>query len=986
MLFRLAPSRRFFPQARIILGLALAVLLLVWSERGGDSRAEAMVRDAEAVARQGLQDFVTQQRLDAGQVQLVPAGHDWSFLTTIKGSVMPVGRGPAGEEGFNAQVAIAYQVQPAGMRPCMRAGAYSVQVPVSDPCPGDWLGYRADSRNTGTSTLRLNWSGPPAVVASVSLGVKQPLDPLRVFAHNDARLGERLYVNNGTSLEAFDATGERMWRTEGLGVGEIIDITDLDGDGETEVVFSPGSRLNTRFPAGAGPGELIVLAARDGAVLWRYAFAGVEFGLNRRRTTIVANADGRSKSIYAVITYSQHLWRFDFSRGVRKGVLLWKSAPMDYDSPDKAPLVADFDGDGTPEVVVDCMGSLYMMRLSDGAILSHLRYAPSYSFGGFLAAADLDGDGVPEIVGMSNSIYMKDAFAVRYTRAGLALIWRKAWEDGLERTSFEVNAQPGVIRPAGSSRSFLAWSVRDLRGPAEREVLELVDAASGTTVERIRGAKFLDLLRSDDGAFRVAAERNRHAIELITLGASGFGSKTRIDAERWFGVERLGRQVYLDDPKMAASSALFSTGAGESALAVIGKQGRVNTQRVADAMGLLGEPIYAFEGVAGFVAADSTGKIRRLGAGSAESAWGTYQPRIFGTPLVGDLDGDGTRAVVVPFRRGTGLARFARSGGPQIEQIVVDAPEQQRESFYVPLIAHSRSGKRFVIAYESVGPRLQLAALNSGGKKIWSAPLPEANWEPSLVAGSNGTGGQTIFYNDSRLTTALDAENGSALWRFGVNGECQRQIASIDWNGDGVADVATQAGALVAVFNGATGAPLVAQLAQKSYGGYVVAGRNFDGRLGVPTIAAYAIGGLTLIGAGNRVTLEAQLDDRKVESIPPVVGRGASGADALFQISGAGRLRMMTLQGALIAERALNVRPLAMTGAYVDGDDVVDLLVGTYRGELIAISGATLQELWRVQFDGPVGPAVATDIHGDGRGEIVLITGDGTLRVLAPPR
>jgi len=66
------------------------------------------------------------------------------------------------------------------------------------------------------------------------------------------------------------------------------------------------------------------------------------------------------------------------------------------------------------------MGSLYIMRLSDGAILGNLRYAPSYSFGGFLAAADLDGDGVPEIVGMSNSIYMKDAFAVRYTKAG----WR----------------------------------------------------------------------------------------------------------------------------------------------------------------------------------------------------------------------------------------------------------------------------------------------------------------------------------------------------------------------------------------------------------------------------------------------------------------------------------------------------------------------------------------------------------------------------------
>jgi outer membrane protein assembly factor BamB len=165
-----------------------------------------------------------------------------------------------------------------------------------------------------------------------------------------------------------------------------------------------------------------------------------------------------------------------------------------------------------------------------------------------------------------------------------------------------------------------------------------------------------------------------------------------------------------------------------------------------------------------------------------------------------------------------------------------------------------------------------------------------------------------------------------------------------------------------------------------------VASRSLVGRVGVPTIAVYAIGGLTLIGAGDGAMLEAQLDDRKVESIPPVIGRIGARADALFQISGTGRLRKMTLQGALVVERALNVRPLTMTGAYVDGDDVVDLLVGTYNGELIAISGATLQELWRVQFDGPVGPAVATDIHGDGRGEILLITGDGTLRVLAPPR
>jgi len=126
----------------------------------------------------------------------------------------------------------------------------------------------------------------------------------------------------------------------------------------------------------------------------------------------------------------------------------------------------------------------------------------------------------------------------------------------LERTSFEVNAQPGVIRPAGSNRGFLVWSVRDLRGPAEREVLELVDAASGTTVER-SAARSSRLLRSETARFvwqrtvtnTPSSDHSRRA---------WVRSKTRLDADRWFGVERLGRQAYVDDPRMTVSSALYS--------------------------------------------------------------------------------------------------------------------------------------------------------------------------------------------------------------------------------------------------------------------------------------------------------------------------------------------------------------------------------------------------------------------------------------------
>jgi len=154
---------------------------------------------------------------------------------------------------------------------------------------------------------------------------------------------------------------------------------------------------------------------------------------------------------------------------------------------------------------------------------------------------------------------------------------------------------------------------------------------------------------------------------------------------------------------------------------------------------------------------------------------------------------------------------------------------------------------------------LQLAALNARGKKLWSAPLPEANWEPSLVAGSNRTGGQTIFYNDSRLTTALDAENGSALWRFDVKGECQRQIASIDWNGDG-SQTWRPRQERWSRYSTARRAHRCWRSSRKRLRRIRLASE----RPGVPTIATYAVGGLTLIGAGNRVTLETQLDDRKL--------------------------------------------------------------------------------------------------------------------------
>ncbi len=961
-----------------------SVVALTACSPGGEQPPATPSGISDAQARIELKLFIDAQRLTQARLSLFPSEHDWGFVGLAQ-SRQAVG--PADGGSTWPSTILAYRSAVPGTRPCHVIGAYSVRVATSDDCPGDWLAYRADRRSTGASAFRLNWSGRPREVISIPLEVKKYPDPLRLLAHTDPMLGDRLYLNNGSALEAYRADGSLAWRQDGLGIGEIIDVTDLDGDGRPEVIFSPGSRWKLRNPSGKGPGELIVLSAASGEVLWRHAFVGIEFGLNRRRTTIAPNPDGPGKSIYAVMTYSPHLWRFDFSAGAANGAVRWKSPPMVYDSPDKAPVIADFDGDGTDEIVVDSYATLYVFRQTDGSLVSRSPYAANrLSFGGFLAAADLDGDGRPEIVGLSNSPYMKDAFAARYENGAFRVLWRREFEEGLAATSFELRPLSGLVEPAGSTRPLMAWSLRDLSDGGAPQSLEVTDAGTGQVIARLSGAMLLGLLRGPDGAYKLVSTAGDDALTLTELTQLGLGKATRVPATRWNGVARLGRPSFSTGNHHAASVAPFLDEAGRSALLVLLPGGQVAARLLGDGSTFDG-PLYYFEGVQAPIVTSASGQIARPGPDLQLDYWAHFEPQVFGTPVAADLDNDGRRELVVPFRSGTGIVRRSPSGGFSVEPLIERAPEQQRESFHVPLVARvqSREGDgntsdRIVVGYSDSGPRA-LTARDATGRTLWNWTLPATNWEPSLVIGANAHGDQTIFFNDSRTTAALDPSTGATRWAVEVQGQCQRQIAAIDWNDDGFPDVALQAAETVYVLDGRNGASLSEHIVWASYGGYVAATRNG----GEPAIGVFGAGGLALVDAKRGLLADELLDDRKVESIPPVIGRRhGKGGTWLYNISGGGLLRRLTTDGTERVQVDLAVPVLSMTGAYVNDDNYIDLLVSTYRGEVIAISGDTLQELWRVQLGGAAGPAVATDIDGDGKGELVVISGDGMLRVLAP--
>lgn len=102
--------------------------------------------------------------------------------------------------------------------------------------------------------------------------------------------------------------------------------------------------------------------------------------------------------------------------------------------------------------------------------------------------------------------------------------------------------------------------------------------------------------------------------------------------------------------------------------------------------------------------------------------------------------------------------------------------------------------------------------------------------------------------------------------------------------------------------------------------------------------------------------------------------------------TGDGLVTVLTLDGVEVGRRETSLQIVTVTGALVDDDDTLDLLISTMQGELVAWSGRTMSELWRIRLGSLGGPAVATDVDGDGSPEIVVVTSDERLLVVAPRR
>lgn len=167
-------------------------------------------------------------------------------------------------------------------------------------------------------------------------------------------------------------------------------VVDLDGDGFPEVVvvaFAPNS---------AGAARLRALDGRTGVEIW---VAGSTPGqvVDQRVTPAAADLDGDGRVEIVAGRHGGGLLAFEHD-----GTFKWNSTASDGTTPwigdlaSGAVTIADFEGDGTPEIVVG--GRVFeasgRLRFDKGAA-----FGSNGSYGAVSAVADLDGAPPLELVG-----------------------------------------------------------------------------------------------------------------------------------------------------------------------------------------------------------------------------------------------------------------------------------------------------------------------------------------------------------------------------------------------------------------------------------------------------------------------------------------------------------------------------------------------------------------------------------------------------------
>jgi hypothetical protein len=218
-------------------------------------------------------------------------------------------------------------------------------------------------------------------------------------------------VSGRSTVYAVDGTGALLWASHtAAGTAVTFDVengapsfANFDGDPEAEIVFGAS------------------LIDNDGLVVWNQGGNGAVYGTNFGYTGGISAIADLTGDGHPEIVSGRHAWSVDWDDSVAPPVVtvtqLW-----DAGAPDGYPAIADADLDGDPEVILVASGTVRILEgatgllwcgidptsamcVADPALRTQPVAIPGGGRGGPPTVADFDGDGRPEVAAAGGSSY-----------------------------------------------------------------------------------------------------------------------------------------------------------------------------------------------------------------------------------------------------------------------------------------------------------------------------------------------------------------------------------------------------------------------------------------------------------------------------------------------------------------------------------------------------------------------------------------------------
>ncbi len=839
---------------------------------------------------------------------------------------------------------------------------------LAGAAPGEWPEPRQNPHLTAAQPLAGKMTQAPACVAKYDLGRSQPAITAAAMPEGGETRGLAIVAG---ALHCYSTSGALLWRCHpaGLNFTAISVQGDLDGDGAVEILLQAGRPADPYAAA-------VIVALKDGAVLWRYDVDPMSYAWYLHAGDYVPESPGQEIVVlmhgYPPDKDNGYIALFRFPESGKPPVQQWR---YDFDLYTCFPTFyqTDLDGDGKRELAVETHSRMWFFDAATGEKRHFVQWDVSpaniRSYG-LTEFVDLNRDGREDFLCVATFAQHHEVLLNKGGR--LELAWTHGWPESVTTgkvastwpkqpyADVDGDGQFEIIVSMFNSENEGAWLVR------------VYDAISGTLKYRMPGM-----------IAEGTADLDGDGKSELLCNVSVDPTRTKLSGARLLQLRNGALEtIWADD----AATAL---GLRKNDALVIERAGEKSALRM-DASGSVT-----------FEAWEKPPKEHKADF----SAVPAIQGPAFPTLLAADLDADGRNEVVL-YRE------------PNIEVLRLNGGTFERAGTFssdaVPVLADMNGDDKTDLVVCQVRPEappaVEAISTSAGNQSLWRVQLPPPE-RPGLpqprkaylrTAHFTGRPAPDLYLwagTPVVRSVALDGRSGAVLWEKGECPGIERyygpsvNLASVwDFDGDGKDDLIFTNPDYYCAASGVNGDLLVGPLYppkifnQPSQGLYTLpAILKEDGK--DPTVC---------LVAGHYFQAAMSLRAAPYwHQLPPVGQNRCTQEGFLRRANGAwlmgfgrqnGQFACLNVSdGSTRWELPIEASASDAVSGDIDGDGTPEFVFGTSHGALIAVGDDNAQAAlrWRLEENAALGAPILADVNGDGASEIVLSSADGWLRVYA---